>query len=255
MIGARDKNRGFTLLEVMIATALLASLGLMLLAMFGLIINGQEYVRETRDRLHAARVALNLMARDISMAYLSSHVDEEQRRQTFFDGQGDRIDLTTLAHRRLVAESAESDQAEVGYMLGRDRRYPGETVLIRRTKVPIDDRPGDGGDEDVVAVGVKRLSLEYWDARKEDWNDDWQVDFDDIVYNDPEAGAGLAEEGGEREAMLPYRVRITLTVEDSEGGDLALQTQTPLYMRRVLRFNAVAAKGKGPPTGPPRTKP
>ncbi len=238
----------------MIATALLASLGLMLLAMFGLIINGQERVRDTRDRLHAARVALNFMARDISMAYLSSHVDEEQRRQTFFDGQGDQIDLTTLAHRRLVAERPESDQAEVGYKIGKDRRYPGEAVLIRRLKVPIDDRPGDGGDEDVVAVGVKRLELEYWDARKEDWNNDWQVDFDDVVYNDPEAGAGLAEEGGEREAMLPYRVRVTLTVEDSDGEDLVLQTQTPLYMRRVLRFNAIATKGKGPQI-PPKVRP
>ena len=224
--------------------------------MFGLIIRGQDHVRATRDRLHAARVALTWMARDISMAYLSTHVDPEQRRQTFFDGQSDQIDLTTLGHRRLVAESAESDQAEVGYKLGRDRRYPGETVLIRRLKVPIDDRPGDGGEEDVVTAGVKRLSFEYWDARQEDWNDDWQVDFEDVIGANPEEGNTMSEEGGERAAMLPFRVRIKLVVLDPDGEELDLQTQTPLYMRRAVRFNRIASKKRGPPQrGPPQRRP
>lgn len=245
-------RRGFTLMEVLIAMALLSAMGVMMFVMFSLTIQGQEEVRAANDRLNAARTSLNLMARELSMAYLSTHVDEEEeRRRTFFDGEQDTVNFTTLAHRRLVRGAKESDQAEVGYSLGRDARYGDRRVLIRREKVTIDDRPGKGGVEEVLAVDVKKLEFEYWDARKEEWNSDWQVDFEDVVQKADEIESDTASE--ERLSMLPFRVKIKLILEDDDKRPFPLETQTPVYMRRALRFRQVANPAAGTRPGTPLT--
>ena len=111
----RDPNAesGFSLIEVMIATALLSAIGGLMVSMLWLTIDGQRTVRDTRDRLHAARVALNTMSREISMAFLTTHVDEEERRQSFFDGDSTQLDFTTLAYRRLVQNAKESEKGKI----------------------------------------------------------------------------------------------------------------------------------------------
>ena len=185
--------------------------------------------------------------RELSMAFLSSHANaEEPRRKTFFDGERSRIDFTSLAHRRIIRGAKEGDAEEIGYQIGRDRRYPGVRVLLRRGKTPLDDQPGKGGEEEVLATHVRRLVLSYWDANDEDWKSEWSVDFEDII--DPaaaEKGAGLAEEDeGFKQTMLPYRVRIQLTLEDVDGEDLVLETQTPIFMRRAFRFKRLEGAGR-----------
>ena len=220
-IEARHSEAGFSLIEVMIATALLATMGGILVSMLWMTVDGQRAVRDSRDRLHAARVALNTMSRELSMSFLSTHVDEEERRQTFFDGDSQQIDFTSLSHRRLALNAKESDAVEIGYKIGKDRRYPGQSVLIRRQKTPLDDSPGKGGIEDVLAVGVRKLKIEYWDANDEDWNSDWRVDFENLVESKEIAAPTTMgdDETIEHKTMLPYRVRISLEVEDSEGEE------------------------------------
>jgi len=249
-----NSQSGFSLIEVMIATALLGTMGGILVSMLWLTFDGQNAVRDTRNRLHAARVALNTISRELSMAFLSTHVDEEERRQTFFDGDSDQIDFTTLAHRRLAKDAKESDAVEIGYKLGKDRRYPNQSVLIRRQKTPIDDSPGKGGVEDVLAVGVRKLQFEYWDANDEDWDSDWEVDFEDLVdskLKDAPTTMG-DDENVEHKTMLPYRVRISLVVEDSDGDELSLETQAPIYMRRAFRFLQVAGTNSKKSSSAPR---
>lgn len=222
--------------------------------MLWLTFDGQNAVRDTRNRLHAARVALNTMARELSMAYLTTHVDEEERRQTFFDGDSQQIDFTSLAHRRLIQDAKESDAVEIGYKIGKDRRYPNQTVLIRRQKTPIDESPGKGGVEDVLAVGVRKIKFEYWDANDEDWDSDWRVDFEDLVDSKINAAPTTMgdDESVERKTMLPYRIRISLVVEDSDGDELSLETQAPIYMRRPFRFLQVAGSNNKKSAPAPR---
>jgi len=239
--------QGFSLMEVLIATTLLAGVGLIMVSMYRLAVHGQDSVREMQHRLHEGRVAMNVMLREISMAYLSTHVNTESmsadgQRKTFFDGNGDRLDFTSLSHRRLMRDVPESDQVELGYSLGRHDDYPGQEVLIRREKIPLDGSPGRGGNEMVLCSGVKEFEISYWDARQEDWGSDWAVDFEDLM--DPEVA--LQTDEGEQSKMdwLPYRVKIRLVLEKPGDGELVLESQTPIYMRRAFRFHGVAGQAR-----------
>jgi general secretion pathway protein J len=236
---------GFSLLEVLVAATLLAGVGLVMASMYRLSIHGQETVRDMQHRLHEGRVAMNVMLREISMAYLSTHVNMESmsadgQRKTFFDGNTDKLDFTTLSHRRLMRNVPESDQAEIGYSLGRHDDFPGEEVLIRREKIPLDGSPGRGGNEMVLCSGVKEFEISYWDARQEEWGSDWVVEFEDLI--DPEVA--LQTDEGEQDKMdwLPYRVKVRLVLEKPGNGDLVLESQTPIYMRRAFRFHGVAGQ-------------
>jgi len=244
----RHKSRvaGFTLIEVIVSAGLLAGLGVMMASMYQLSNRGQSMVRENQERLHAARVALSWISRDISMAYLSKHFPEEDagsdQRKTFFDGQNHQINFTSLSHRRILPNTPQSDQVEIGYRVGKHSAYPGEYVLLRRVKSPLDGSPGSGGVETVVCRGVQELELFYWDEHQESWSDDWDVSFEDL--EDP--STELAVDDGQQMKMdwLPYRVKIKLTLE-TDGEDLELVTQTPIFMRRAFNFSKLKGNSRG----------
>jgi len=247
MRSKKQYSRGFSVLEVLIATSLLAGVGLIMASMYRLSIHGQDAVRDMQYRLHEGRVAMNVMLREISMSYLSTHINTESlsaygQRKTFFDGTGDQLDFTTLAHRRLMRNVPESDQAEIGYRIDRHEDYPGEDVLIRREKILLDGSPGRGGTEMILCSGVKEFELSYWDARQEEWGSEWEVDFDNLI--DPEVA--LQADDGEQDKMdwLPYRVKIRLILEKPGGNELVLESQTPIYMRRAFRFHGVAGQAR-----------
>ena len=242
---------GFTLIEVIVSAGLLAGLGVMMASMYQLSNRGQSMVRENQERLHAARVALSWMSRDISMAYLSKHFAEEDagtdQRKTFFDGQQNQINFTSLSHRRILPNTPQSDQVELGYRVGKHSEYPGEYVLLRRIKTPLDGSPGSGGVETVICRGVQEIEFAYWDEHQERWSDDWDVSFEDL--EDP--STELVADEGEQMKMdwLPYRVKIRLTLE-TEGEELELETQTPIFMRRAFNFSKLKGKANGRSGGP-----
>jgi general secretion pathway protein J len=243
-----DSSRaGFTVFEVLVSSGLLATLGVMMATMYQLSGRGLNDTRERQERLHSARVAMTWMTRDISMAYLSKHIPTNEdlnsdQRKTFFDGQNQQINFTSLSHRRLIPNAAQSDQVELGYRVGRHESYPGEHVLLRRMKTQLDGSPGSGGVEMVVCRGVQELEFAYWDEHQERWSDDWEVDFEDL--EDPTTE--LARDEGEQMRMdwLPYRVKIRLTLE-TDDEDFILETQTPIFMRRSFNFQKMSGKGRG----------
>jgi hypothetical protein len=92
----------------------------------------------------------------------------------------------------------------------------------------------------VLCSSVKEFELSYWDARQEEWGSDWVVEFEDLI--DPEVA--LQTDEGEQEKMdwLPYRVKVRLVLENPNGSDLVMESQTPIYMRRAFRFHGLAGQ-------------
>ena len=81
-------SRGFTLIEILVAVALLAMMGVILTTATGSILGAIKDTRESQEQYHAARVALGRMEREISMAYLSKHQSEFKTTKTAFIGKG-----------------------------------------------------------------------------------------------------------------------------------------------------------------------
>jgi general secretion pathway protein J len=211
--------RGFTLVEMLIAVAITAFIGMVIAGSFTQVDRSAQIVRAQQERMAGVRLALARMTRELSMAFLSEHYDRARYRDrpTLFKGQEDEILFTTMAHQRLWKDAKESDQAVVEYTVERDP-VSGTEALFRRAKPRIDDEPDRGGRRDLVADHVTRLSLRYWDRRRKDWVRDW------------------ATRDRDRLNELPSRVRIELEVEQPDGKRQTFTTQARVAITAPLDF-------------------
>jgi general secretion pathway protein J len=238
MIRTATRNRGFTLVEVMVSVAILTMVAAMVYSTIAVTLTAQDTAKKIHEYYHAGWVAMSKMSKDLTNAFLSKHVSVlERNRETLFLGRDDEVTFTYLGHFRWYSEEPESDQGVVSYFVKSKQ-------LIRREKTIIDDQPDKGGTEDVLAVGVKDLEFEYWDPEQEDWVDDWKAEFDDTepVFLDKteEKAHELAKKMTGMDQLddfkLPPRVRIKLVLEDEEGREYPFETETELPLQQPFNW-------------------
>jgi general secretion pathway protein J len=217
-------ERGVTLIEIMIAVAITAVIGVMVLGSFQRTYAAKELTESQDERFSTAQVALTRMSRELSEAFLSDHYDRKRFRDppTLFRGKdvGDRDDLlfTTMSHARLVRDAKESDESVVEYTVGPDPDHPGENALFRREKARIDEDPDHGGTKEIVCEHVSSFDVEYWDWKRQEWSREW-------VTN-----------SAEHQNILPTRVKVRLGLKMPDGKEKAFETQAQVAIIRPLSF-------------------
>ncbi len=216
----RRSARGFTLMEVMIALAITAGMGLMTIGAFRQVDRAHEITRDQGDRFAGARLALSRMSREVSMAFISQHFDSNRLRErpTVFVGKEDDLLFCTFAHERLARDARESDQSAVEYTLEPDPEHSGERALFRREKVHIDEEIDRGGRKDLVADHLTSLRFQYWDPRKNDWVREWSTRSVDHPGD------------------LPTRVKFELELKLADGRIEKLSTEARIALTRSLNF-------------------
>lgn len=200
-------RRGMTLVEVMVAVTILGLVATITFGGFSQTMRNKQRMEEMADRSHVIRVAMERMVSEISMAYVSIHVNPNpalQSMNTCFiggrGGHGHRLDFTSFSHRRLYRDAHESDQNEISYFVtdhpeDRDRR-----VLARREQNRIDDDPQEGGTVQILVDDVLDLEMEYFDHVSAQWTDSWDT-----------------RELTQQPNRLPTQVKIFLTVPDERA--------------------------------------
>jgi general secretion pathway protein J len=218
--------RGFTLLEVVIAVAITAMMGVLIAAAFQSGYRAKELVEGEADRYRALRTSTDRMVREISGAFVSDHYDtrrfrDQNDRPTNFIGTRDRLLFTSMAHQRLYADAKESDQMVVEYFT-KSAPGPGgkaQLNLMRREDSLLDDRIDRGGNEDLLLDNVKRIDFAYWDSDKKDWVDEWDT------------------RRIEKKSILPVRVRISISALDENGREARYVTQARIVLNtEIPRF-------------------
>ncbi len=218
----RSPASGFTLIEVLIAIAILSIITALVAGSFAPLIGAKETVEAEADRYHGLRLAIARMSREVSMAYLSDRFDPKRFRErpTHFvgddSGNDDKLRFTTLGHVRLFEDAKESDQSVVEYRVGRDPDRRDRNVLFRREKTVIDDQPDQGGNEVILAEDIEGLDFQYWDVKKKEWVSEW--DTNDMEHKN----------------HLPERVRITLVAKDEQGKERKYTTQARVFLKYPL---------------------
>jgi general secretion pathway protein J len=213
------KARGVTLVELLIAVAITAFIGLVIAGSYQQVDRAAGIVRDQESRYAAVRLALTRMSRELEQAYLSDHFDAKQFRDrpTLFKGDDDTLLFTTMSHVRRYRDAKEADQAVVEYKLDRDPAT-GEQALYRREKVHLDDEPDRGGHTDLVADHVTKLAFRFWDAKRKEWIREWST------------------RQAERINELPPRVRIELEVTQADGRRETFTTQATVALTAPLDF-------------------
>lgn len=230
--GAR-RRAGFTLLEIMLSISILSMLMSIAWGSFNYSARAQRQMQSTSDRLHGAEQAMNRIVRELSMAFVTPHGQEERqleiRYKTGLYGEDDRIDFTTMGHVRMFRDDKVGDQMEISYYIKSVRNDNGEYVqsLVRRQDAPIDDNPQKGGTVMVLLEDVRDFKLEYWDDAKAElaaggdgWVNTWDTESTD-TFN-----------------RLPGRVRITLEIPHPRYDDreVTFVTQAEIHMTEALNF-------------------
>lgn len=210
-------QKGFTLIEIMLALAILATL---VALTWGTVSSSFKFRRATLDKFDRYRVvqmAMDRMSREISMAFvtnigqIATNDRGEVTYQTAFIGKDDELTFTSLSHVRTREGEAASEQCEISYRIESQRGLDGDMHdnLVRREDAPIDDDPEEGGVLYAMLRDVESVRFEYWDPTREIAGEAWVRQWDAINDHD---------------GQLPSRVRITLEV------------QHPLLPRETLEF-------------------
>jgi type II secretion system protein J len=219
------RRRGFSLIEVLIAVSILASITVLVLGSVQQTFRAKRTTEVRASRYRAARIAMDRMIRDIQMAYLSKNImpGTEQTPRTFFDGQRkgdiDELRFSYFGHQRLYADAKEADTAAVGYFGMRDRDDPRRLNLMRRETRRIQAERFDNipAETDLLCDDVVRLELTYYDPIKKEWQESWRTTQAD---GNPD--------------RLPSRVRIRLVIHDDQGEELSFTSETRVAMFQLL---------------------
>ncbi len=220
-------TRGMTMVEVMVAIAVLAGISVLIHGVIQSLSRGKKGEEQRAERAHEGREALQRIVRDLSAAYLSLHVPAVQAlvtQKTAFVGRSslpfDRIDFTAFAHMRTDRDSHESDQAEVGYFVVRNPDSPDKMDLVRREQTPIDIDPLKGGIVNVVAEDVDQFDMRFLDPQTGQWVETWDSMQ---VTGQPN--------------RLPLEVKITLVLNGVGGGPpYAYTTKVFIPIQQPLSF-------------------
>ena len=219
-------RRGFTLLEVMIAVAVLGLIGGLTWKSFDAASDLKSRIERAEERDQTVRGSMNRIAREVSMAFLSEHYDRKRFRErpTRFvikDGRREAdLTFTSFGNERLAIDAKEGDQALFEYKLGPDPDVSGRRNLFRRVKPILDEDPDRGGQTAVLAEDVVAFSVEAWDAKDRTWRAEWDS-------NSPQQTGQL---------LIPPRVKISLTMKDEQGKEKAYTTQATIMLLQPLDF-------------------
>lgn len=220
------KQKGFTLIEVLVAISLLAIISLLVWQSMGGVIDSKERYEKKDEVFRSATLALSLMARSLDMSVLYTSPDilgisssgESSFKSVFIgvnNGDQDKLTFDTFSHVRYLEDSKESDLAEVTFFL--EPMADGEAGLFDLKKKEISP-PGPQGDKDASIMtlleNVKELNFRYYSPQKTDYVDEWDTTKIDYVNK------------------LPRAVEISLVIQDpvDEEGKLHFSTTALLEM-------------------------
>ncbi len=207
-----DPQRGFTLLELLVAIGIVAVLLSILYSTFNAVVRSTEQVEDVAEVSLMARISLSLMTRDLRSAYwrppqpgipsgFSLFVGTDEER----DGRpSDSLSFTALSHARVIDGNQDPALSHLDYALA---AVPDQStwVLLHREETNLLSLSGVTLEEFELAEKIHGLNLRYFDG--EIWSNEW-----DAV---------------ERNA-LPKAVEIRIIFRDGSGHQRPFTTITDI---------------------------
>lgn len=162
------KAAGFTLIELVISSALAAMILVAAYMCLNACLASQRLIEPRSEVTQSARTALALMTADLRAACpLSKDFDFLGMARPLEEVEADNLDFAT--HNYFPRRPGEGDFCEVSYFLEKDNE--GRFNLWRRRNPTIALDPLVGGMREEIARNLLGLRFEYFDGF--DWYDDW----------------------------------------------------------------------------------
>jgi general secretion pathway protein J len=224
----RQATAGFTLLEVILALAILGFITSILWGSFTQTATIKKRTEATQERAHAARVALMRLSRELEMAFLSDSENPfAQERRTMFISTShrdiDELRFSWFGRQRLRGDIPEADSSLVMYYAQPDPDDRSVLNLMRREtrRLEATDPRSVLGESYVLCPGISRLKFSFFDYKKDEWREEWTtVGADGLQY-------------------LPTHVRIQLTIYDERGQEKTFTSSARIMMTERVAYRPV----------------
>jgi len=229
-------HRAFTLVELVVATALTA---FVLGAAYACMLAGfstRKTIEPRSDRFQAARVTLGLLTADLRSA-CPMHKGPEFLGSPGTEGTVPTGKLDFATHHFTPRREGEGDYACVSWFV-EDDPATGESVLWRRRSPGIGPDPLTGGQREEILRPVEGFDLEFYDGL--DWYQTW---------GDPNGRAKQESSFRDRPNLvgMPTAVRITLSLPGEPGAESADGTPPPpLVFEAVVKIAVDSTGGSSP---------
>jgi len=189
-----NRQSGFTLLEIIIATGLLAMMSISMMGMTDNIITRRERASTRNNVRHGVAIAMTKMTDDLRTAFQSDskYFGQDKYYQTGFVGDANTLNFSTMSNVHFIKNKADTDQVQVGYSTNKNDQ--GNLDLIRRQTNTLTDDLEKGGQSFVLMKNIKEIEFAYYDSNKKDWKEKWNT-------------ASASSQG-----RLPQIVKIKMTV-------------------------------------------
>ena len=230
----RRQSSGFTLIELVISSALTAMILVSAYVCLRGAVSSQKLIETRADALQTARVAMSLLTADLrSASVLSKDYEFIGMSRMIEKVEADNIDFGT--HNYSPRALREGDFCEVSYFVQKSEETDTYSLWRRRDPTP-DPEPFSGGKREQIAENILGIRFEYYDGFE--WFDEW---------GDPD-GRRLQSESlldpGNLTGM-PDAVRITLLMDSNQMSDsktsLPIENRDPpLVFQTVARLNLAA---------------
>jgi hypothetical protein len=224
----------FTLIEIVISSALMALIIVSAYLCLHAAISSQKLIEPRATVLQNARVALALMTADLRCACpLSKDFEFLGMHRMMGEVEADNLDFAT--HNYTPRRAREGDYCQVSFYLDQDPGS-GELVLFRRRNPTIAFDPLSGGSREEIARGLRGARYEYYDGL--DWYDTWgEVEGKAKAQSSNRLRSNLSG--------MPEAVRITLWFDPNPRPKTTEpQTKTnsepPMVFQTVARLNLAA---------------
>jgi general secretion pathway protein J len=234
--------RGFSLIEVMVAVVLMGMMGSLLMTSINSSLKAKDTVEEISGRYQVVRQAMSRMAREISMAYLSKHINvTEPAYVTQFKGKSESLYFSAFGNVVRQKDAKQSDQQVLGYYLAQDKS--GQQSLMRRNHPNLNLDVLKEGRAQVLCPKVSKLVFSYYDDRFDRWEESWSADPLQMAAQGRLEGQDKAEEKGSGSGSLPkpWRlprfVKISMTVEMAEGVEMTWISEAEIPIQEPLDLN------------------
>jgi prepilin-type N-terminal cleavage/methylation domain-containing protein len=230
-----SQSRAFTLIEIVISSALMALILVSAYLCLSACIKGRNIVEPRADIFQNARVTMALLTADLRGACPlpgdSSFLGMERM---VGEVEADNLDFAT--HNYTPRHAHEGDFCEVSYYVEQDPRS-GRFSLWRRRNPTLAPDPLSGGSKEEIADDILGVRFEYSDGL--DWYDNWgEVEGKAKAENFQRVQSNL--DG------LPEAVRITLMLDSNPSSKIDSQTgkrtiESPLVFQTVACLNLADA--------------